>query len=101
MSKDFKLMVLANAVFVALYVFFNWVEYSSLNLSSYSYPSIRTRFPLYFAITSYHPPTGAVVYSLVPNFNLMIFLVAISLNTYFIIRLQRGKRTKSIKELNN
>jgi hypothetical protein len=91
MYRDFKLMLCVNGVFVFLYAFFNWVEYSLLNSSKYQITNIITHFPLYFEINSYTPGVNGVELIVVTNYTLIIFVIAILLNLYLAFKLQRSK----------
>jgi heme O synthase-like polyprenyltransferase len=83
-------MVLVNAVFVALYLSWNWAEYSAINgLGSPIY--VTTHFPLYI---QYEGAGNAVRIFIDSNFTLLLFLLAIAINMYFLFRLQRSKETK-------
>jgi hypothetical protein len=94
MYRDFKLMLCVNGVFVFLYAFFNWVEYSLLNSSKYQIITISTHFPLYFEINSHNPALNGVELIVVSNYTLIIFLIATIVNLYLVFRLQRSKESK-------
>jgi hypothetical protein len=88
MSRQFKLAVLANAVFVLMYVFFNWFEYDLLK--SGDPLRVQTNFPAYIQGTiNYADPaiTGFESFIL-PNYLLLIFIVATVTNLYFIFKLR-------------
>lgn len=92
MTREFIIMVLANVVFVFLYVAYNWVEYSIL--SPLYHVAIRVYFPWYIQFTG--TPDGNLIVSFFDiNFGLMLFLLAIFVNLFFAYRLQRSKETKS------
>lgn len=90
MHKQLKLMVLVNALFVALYLLWNWAEYSAINnLGSPIY--VVTHFPLYI---QYEGAGNAVQIFIDSNFTLLLFLLATLVNLYLAFRLQRTKETK-------
>jgi len=79
MQRQLKLMLLANAVFVVMYLFFDWLEYLGLN-----HQYVQTYFP--WGIQSQPLESGpAVIVNIMPNVTLLIFLIAIFANTYFLI----------------
>jgi hypothetical protein len=96
MLRQVKLMILANAVFVFLYGFFNWAEYSML--TTFSKTMIQGNFPFYILITEItspsNPPVTGFRSNLFLNYPLVIFLLSTILNMYFIFRLQKSKETK-------
>ena len=85
MPKQLKLMVLVNAVFVVLYVFLNWFQYLALN-----HQSVVTNFPWYI---QYSPSTNGpgITVVMMLNFTLLVFLVAVLINVYFLIMVHRNK----------
>ncbi len=90
MPEQYKLMVLVNALFVALYLLWNWAEYSVINaLGSPVYA--KTYYPLYI---QYVGAGNAIQVFNDSNFALMLFLLAISVNMYFIFKLHGRKETK-------
>jgi hypothetical protein len=91
MSREFKLMVLANVLFVFLYVYLNWSEYSMLN--RFTGPvSLSAHFPWYIQIYGQTGLHDILMFD--NNVFLWLFLLAVFVNLYFIIRLQRSKETK-------
>lgn len=88
MKKEFKQLIGLNSAFVALYLFLNWLEYSSLNLpnNSLENSALRTNFPFNIEITTYHPQTGALILSKIPNLTLIVFLLALLVNIYIAYR---------------
>ena len=92
MQRQFKLVLFANVVFVLLFVFFNWAEYEMLNSSDEM--MLQTHFPFYLEGLTFHSPmvTGFEVFIL-PNYLLLIFLLAITVNLYFLYKLQRASST--------
>ena len=86
LSKQLKLMVLTNVVFVVLYMFLNWNEYSTLNNQI-----VTTNFPwnMQFTVKSNSP---GIMVEILPNLTLLIFIVAILINLYFLIRLQGASK---------
>jgi hypothetical protein len=90
MHKQFKIMVLVNALFVVLYLLWNWAEYSAIYvLGSPVY--VTTYYPLYI---QYVGAGNAVHIFIDSNFTLLLFLLAISMNIYFLFKLQRNIETK-------
>jgi len=90
MLKQLKLMIFVNAVFVALFVFFNWAQYSAIrSLGSPVY--VTTNFPWY---VQYEGAENAVKIFVDSNFTLFLFLFAIFVNMYFIYKLEASKETK-------
>lgn len=91
-SQDFYLMILFNALFVLVYFYFNWVEYSELNASQLRSPwqlmSINSNFPWGYRISSSLPGSVGIYTLIWVNFPLLIFLVAIMVNVYFLFRLK-------------
>ena len=79
MPKQLKLMVLVNTAFVALYAFVNWLQYSALN-----HQIVVTNFPWYI---QYSPSTNGpgLIAVIMLNFTLLVFLVAVLINVYFLI----------------
>ena len=77
MLKHLRFILLTNVVFVVLYMLFNWFEYAWLHFSMDSNTAIGSSFPFYIETTTYHPMTGSFIVVYFPNFNLMIFLIAI------------------------
>ena len=96
-SKDFYAMILFNAIFIIIYLYVNWVEYSELNASQLRSPwqlqSIGSNFPWGYQISSSLPGSLGIYTEIWHNFPLFIFLVAIIANVYFLFRLKREKET--------
>jgi hypothetical protein len=91
MAKLLKIMLLANALFVVLYLLWNWAEYSAINgLGSPVY--ITTYYPLKI---QYVGAGNAVHIFVDSNFTLLLFLFATFVNLYLAFRLQRSKETKT------
>jgi uncharacterized membrane protein (DUF106 family) len=93
MQKQFKLMILTNAVFVSLFLFFDWVEYEILNIGLLPNGSIfmmKTYFPAYIYIEKGMPSGYELFY--LPNFLLVIFVLATITNLYFLYKLQNGNQ---------
>ena len=94
MAKQLKLLVFVNALFVFLFVLYNWVEYSMLSTFASHSGFIRVFFPTYIQYSGGGSETQPGMFvDFYPNFTLLIFLVATFVNLYFIIRLQRNKAT--------
>jgi hypothetical protein len=95
MNKQFKLMVLANAVFVLLYFAYDWVEYSSIQqLSALSLGNLLYVTPHFPWQIQYVGNTHVVFQFDDYNFTLLLFLLATFLNLYIAFKLQRSKETK-------
>jgi hypothetical protein len=79
-------MILANAIFVILYLYFNWVEYSFINNNT-----VSTSFPYYI---EYGSLSNLQTLFQEPNWTLLFFLLAIFVNLYLANKLQRSIETK-------
>ena len=90
MDKPFKLVVFSNALFFALYLLWNWNEYSILN-GMYQV-SIRAYFPLTILFSGTKVGYDILLVSDV-NFGLVFFFLAMFVNLC-AYRLQRSKATK-------
>ena len=92
-SGEIKKIILVNAFLDFLYLFFNWGEYLGLNSPQLKQPwqiySVSSYFPWYFRI--YSDTNLGTSMSTFYNFTLVIFLLTVLVNLYFIFRLQRGK----------
>ena len=90
MLKQVKLMILANAAFAFLFIFFNWAGYEMLNASRTW--NIQTYFPFYIYGQSVSFPmvTGFTAFIL-PNYLLAIFLLSTTVNLYFIFKLAKNQ----------
>jgi cobalamin synthase len=87
MKSEFGLMVFCNGVFVALYLLWNWAEYS--RLQSLGNPvAVSTHFPWYIQFST---SGNAITVLFDTNFGLIFFLLAIFVNLYLAYRLQRSK----------
>jgi hypothetical protein len=97
MIRQLKLLVFVNALFVFLFVLYNWVEYSMLSSAASGLGSIRVFFPSYIQYsgggTETQPGMFVDFYS---NFTLLIFLLATIVNLFFIIRFSKSTETKRI-----
>ena len=82
-------VIIANALLVLIYLFFNWIEYAFLSTFSPNAATLQSHFPLYVAISA--AVNGEPSLALVFNFPLLIFLVAIIVNVRFIYRMQEGR----------
>ncbi len=76
MFRYFKLIILVNVMFVALFVFFNWVGYKMFDDSTAWV--MQTHFPFY-------------IYGQSVSGYMVIFLISTLVNLYFFFRLQRSK----------
>jgi hypothetical protein len=88
-------MILANAVFVLLFLFFDWAEYVMLNIGLFpvgSFFKMETHFPVYI-YGEYSPPSvlGTEAFFL-PNYLLLIFVLATITNLYFLFKLQKSNQ---------
>ncbi len=98
MSKQFKLIILVNALLILLFVLSEYQIGSELN----SYPNdLRYIRWSPFDIQDSHAYTfvngnlvGIGGHVLMLNFPFWLFFAAIAINMYFIYRLQRSKETK-------
>ena len=98
MSKQFKLIILVNALLMLLFVLSEYSIGNELN----SYPNdLRYIRWSPFVIQDVH--AGALINgnwvavgatTLTINFPFWLFFVAIAVNLYFMFRLQRSKETK-------
>jgi hypothetical protein len=91
LPKQLKLIVLVNALIIALYLYWNWTEYSILK--PLYHVAITTNFPWYIQFSG-TPDGNAIIVFIDINFGLMMLLLAIFTNMYFIITLQRNNQTK-------
>jgi hypothetical protein len=92
LSKDFKLMIIANAVFVFLYLGQTWGDYSALNQLSKLQVPISASYPLEIRIIGFYTySTNMGVELTLFNFTLLIFIAAIIVNLYLAFRLQQAK----------
>ncbi len=91
MHRQFKLILLVNVAFVLLFVFFNWAEYEMFNVSEEL--RIQTHFPAYISAQTVPSPlvTGFKIVIL-PNYLLLIFILATTVNLYFLYKLQRANQ---------
>ena len=92
-SKVLKTAVLANLLLLALYLFFNWFEYSLFNSSwlkqPYQISGAGSFFPLGFVINSYLPGGTGVYATTWINFPLAIFVLVILVNVYLFWKTQK------------
>ena len=91
MKSEFKLMVFFDAVFVALYLLWNWSEYSIL--SPLYQVAVSAHFPWYIQFSG-TPDGNSLVAFFDFNFGLLTLLLAILVNLFLAYRLQRNKETK-------
>ena len=94
MKIEFTLMVYLNALLVALYLLWNWAEYSVLNgLNVYF---INAYYPWYIQLSyTVEQAPGLLQRDVTePNFGLALVFIALFVNLYLAYRLQRSKETK-------
>jgi hypothetical protein len=98
MKSALKLMILANACFVALYVLSNWAEYSQLqsDVNQFGNPmAISMHFPWYIHYSGGGTVANPGMFTFIDsNFTLWLFLLATVVNLYLAFRLQRTIKTK-------
>ena len=96
MSKQFKLIILANVMLALLYVVSSYIIYVDINQwSKWNIASIWT--PI--LVTPYHIPNTPQVQMPVGsawNLPFMLFWVILAVNLYFIIKLQKSKETQQV-----
>ncbi len=90
LEKEFKLMLLSNVFFVALYLFWNWAEYSGLN-GMYQV-AVNSHFPLYMQFGGIKAGYDILVFD-DTNFGLIFLALAIAINLYLAFRLQKKTNT--------
>ncbi len=90
MFRYFKLIILVNVMFVALFVFFNWVGYKMFDDSTAWVMQTHFPFYIYGQSVSGYMVSGFTAFIL-PNYLLVIFLISTSINLYFFFKLQRSK----------
>jgi hypothetical protein len=95
MANQLKLLVFVNALFVFLFVIYNWVEYSMLTSAASGLGSIRVFFPAYIQYSGGGSQANPGMFvDFYPNFTLLVFLAATTVNLYFIIKFQRSAQSK-------
>ena len=87
MFREFKAMVLANAFLVALYLLWNWSEYSGL--ARIYHVAIQTHFPWYVQFSGSTQNGFGLVVDFDFNFGLFLLLFAVLLNLYLSYTLQK------------
>ncbi len=93
LKKEFKLMVLSNAFFIALYLLWNWAEYSGLN-GMYQV-AVNSHFPVSIQFGGTKAGYDILVFNDF-NFGLILLILAVILNLYLAFKLQ--KQVKYITE---
>ena len=94
MVKDeFKLILLSNAFFVALYLLWNWAEYSGLN-GMYQV-AVNSHFPVYIQFGGTKAGYDILVFN-DTNFGLVFFILAVAVNLNLAFKLQ--KKTANPKQ---
>ena len=80
MKPEFSLMVFSNALFIALYLLWNWNEYSSL--TTIYQVAINAYFPLTINFSGTTQSGNGLILFQDSNFGLVFFLAAIFVNLY-------------------
>lgn len=88
-KKEFKLMVLSSAFFVALYLLWNWGEYSGLN-GMYQV-SVQSYFPLCILFSGTKVGYDLILFSDV-NFGFVFLTLAVIINLYLGFKLQNNMK---------
>jgi hypothetical protein len=92
--KQLRIIIATNILLVLVYIWGNyiiWAEFSS-------YPTSE-RFVVYNAFSIIDSIAGTNGITVITNFPFWLFFVAIAVNVYFIVRLQKSKfDTKSSPE---
>lgn len=98
MKLEFQLMVFLNALFVALYLLWNWSEYSILNGFGDSAVVVKAYYPWYIQFSGgrINAPGVILFTDTDTNYGLAFFFLAILVNLYLAYRLQRKKETKQL-----
>lgn len=86
-DKQFRNMIIVNALLVLFYLFFDWAEYALLNAFSPNSVIIQSHFPFYVQASG--AVNGEPTVALSFNFPLLMFLIAIIVNLRYIIRLRK------------
>ena len=87
MFREFKAMVLANAFLVALYLLWNWGEYS--DLSRIYHVTTNANFPWYIQFSGSTQNGFGLIANFDFNFGLFLLLFAVTANLYLAYILQR------------
>ncbi len=93
MNNQLKHIFLVNVVFVVLYVLVEWGEFLSLNTFTFNNVPVKISAMFPWGIGEL-AEGGASGTALTFNFTLALFLLAIMVNLYFIIGLQRTNEAK-------
>ena len=96
MPPSFRLIAAINAVIVIFYVLYNWAEFNEINYLGSQYQTnymlnVHAQFPWQIDYSN-----TVVQYFPDQNFPLLLFLIAISVNLYFIYTLQRKASKKPL-----
>jgi hypothetical protein len=95
MSKQFVLMILANIAIGIAFVFSNCLIWNAVNQPSYySTGWGPTNVEIVPRPSVNGEPVPQVAFSLI-NYPFWLFWIAMAVNLYFIVRLQRSKDVKS------
>jgi hypothetical protein len=86
LRKEFKLIVLFNALFAVFYLFWNWDEYSAI--TSMKIIAVKANFPFLIQFSGTTKDGLGLVLFIDSNVCLAIFLLAIFVNLYLAFRLQ-------------
>ncbi len=93
MDRNLKLMVLANVLLAALYVYVNWAEYALVSTFGSHPVIIKSYFPFDIQGTIFQPSGANGVEGFTSlNLSLFVFMLSTIVNIYFITKLQRSKR---------
>jgi hypothetical protein len=96
MSKQFKLMIMVNALLIFLFLIANYALWNMVNSNTHLGHTVMN--PLNVIESMWGDVVEGEIYridgmGIMPNFPFWLFFVAIAINMYFIFRLQRTKET--------
>ena len=96
MSKQFKLMIMVNALLIFLFLIANYALWNMVNSNTHLGHTVMN--PLNVIESMWGDVVDGEIYridgmGIMPNFPFWLFFVAIAVNMYFIFRLQRTKET--------
>ena len=91
MTKEFKIMLLANSLLIVLFLYANYYVWVNVNNRYYF---IRSWSPVEFGLDTINPMVPIPLLWVI-NLPFFVFWLAIALNLYFIVKLQRkGQKAK-------